>query len=419
MNQMKNKNQQRTEIDDIDYIDIPAFVRSMLRYTRRYILLVIPLIIGMTAGIAMISRPYAGKNYVAGRTFMIGVRLSGALTFDYNLSGLTWDRQSTLTHMNSVLTALTESGYMNQFVRDFMGKKRDEELNGQIYIHAAYSTNLVDLYVVSDSPEDAEAIRDAALTCLPDAVFPAIGFIEMDMGEQYTRVESSPRVILTSRKVWVAGGTLLGIFGYLGLVFLYTLTRRDVETPRDLRKCTDLPCLGRLPARRRRLRIPGSRQAQQQDNALVMTKAYQRAFDHFRGNVAEEIRRNSIQVILLTGIGRRRGQTTIAVELGDAWRGMGKKVIRIEPKPDGSPVTEETMRHVLNRYRKKADIILIDGPSCDQSADALVLADCADAVIMVIREGWSQPDEAEEMFRSLQYANAKPLGYVFSECSNI
>ena len=81
-------------------------------------------------------------------------------------------------------------------------------------------------------------------------------------------------------------------------------------------------------------------------------------------------------------------------------------------------MTEEKVRNSLNQYLEEADLILIDGPSCDQSADALILADCADAMIMVIREGQSQPDEIKEMFQSLQYANARPLGYVFNICSN-
>ena len=149
-----------------------------------------------------------------------------------------------------------------------------------------------------------------------------------------------------------------------------------------------------------------------------MTEEYRRAFERFRKNAAEEIRQRQIRVILLTGNGHRKGQSTIASELEKSWREMGKKVILTDLTFIGGPMTEENVRSCLDQYIERADLILIDGPSCDQSSDALVMADCADAMILVIREGQSQPDEIKKMFQSLQYANAKTLGYVLNICSN-
>ena len=418
MEQNKTKNEKKKLSAETDYIDIPAFIRSFLRYARKYMIIALPLIICMTVFLAMFSKPYAQKKYIAGGTAMIGVRLSNSVSFDYTLTGLSWERQSTLAQMDNVLNALMESGYIHQFVRDFMGEKRNEELDGQIFINAAYPTNLVDISVVSESPENAEAIRDAVFSCLPDAVFPAVGFIELDIQELYTRVESSSRAFLTSPKVWAAGGAALGIFGYLGLVFLYTLRRRDVETPNDLCKLTDLPCLGRLPALKKKVRLRNRDDMTELNDSHVVTEEYRRAFELFRRNAAEEIRQHKSRVILLTGNGHRKGQSTIACELEKAWRKMGKKVILTDLTFIGSPLTEEKVRSSLDQCVDRADLILIDGPPCDQTSDSLVLADCADAMIMVIREGRSQPDELKEMFQSMQYANAKSFGYVLNICSN-
>ena len=417
MEQMKKKDQQRTLLDEIDYIDIPAFFRSMIRYVRKYIILVLPLIICMSVCLSILTKPYTRRDYVAGGTAMIGLRLSNSLSFDYTLSGLTWDRQSTLANLNYILNALVESGYITQFVKDSMGKKRNEELNGQIYLNVAYSTNLIDIYVVSESLEDAEIIRDAVITCLPDAVFPALGFIEMDLQKLYTREEVSPRASLASYKVWVAGGAISGILGYLGLVFLYTLRRRDVETPKDLHKLTNLSCIGRLPALKKRIRIRERSNTNEFNDYFVVTKEYQRAFNIFRRKVSEEILQHQIRVLLLTGTGHNRGQSTIVSELEKEWCKMGKKVIVTDPSIIDGLMTEEKVYRFLNEYFKEADIILIDGPACDQSADILILADCADAMITIIREGQSQPNEIKEMFQSLQNTNAKPLGYILNMCN--
>lgn len=426
MEQMKDKDQQRMLMDEIDYIDISAFVRSMMRYARKYIVFVLPLIICMmictTVLLEVLSKSYDKKSYVAGGTSMVGIRLSDSLSFDYTFSGLSWDRQSTLQNLNSILSALSRSGYLTQYVRDFMGMKRTEELNGEIHIGVTSSANLIDIYVISDSLEDAKVIRDAVFSCLPDAVFPALGFIEMDIQELYTKEESSPRaflVSLASFKTGAAGGAVLGILGYLGLVFLYTLRRRDVETPRDLRKLTDLPCLGRLPALKKRRRFCKPGRTDEWNSSLVMTEEYQRAFDCFRRTLAEEIMQRQIKVLLLTGNGRQKGQSAIAAELEKAWSSMGKKVLLTYLALIDEPMTEEKVRCWLDQNLKKADLILIDGTSCDRSANTLILADCADAMIMVIREGASQQDEIKEMFQSLQYANAQPLGYVLNICKNV
>lgn len=350
---------------------------------------------------------------------MIGVRLSNSLSFDYTLSDLSWGRQSTVIHLNSVLNALTESGYITQVVKDKLGLKRDEVLKGQIHINAPYSTNLIDISVVSESKEDAEAIRDAIFECFPDAVFPAVGFIEMDIQAMYTKEESSPRAFLTSHKVWAAGGVVLGIFGYLGLIFLFTLRRRAVESLKDVNKLTDLSCIGRLPALKKRIRFGKRSNTEALNDYLVVTDDYKQAFKTFRRTLSEEIRQHHIKVLLLTGSGHRKGQSTIASELEKAWQGMGKKVILTDMALKEGAITEEKVRNSLNQQLEEADLILIDGPSCDQSADSLILADCADAIVMVIREGASKPEELKEMFGSLQYANAKPLGYVFNICSNM
>lgn len=345
---------------------------------------------------------------------MIGVRLSGSLSYDYTLSGLTWDRQSTLTRMNDILNALAESEYLTQYVKESMGIKRNEVLNGMIRINTAYSTNLVDISVVSESQEDAIAIRDAVFSCFPEAVFPALGFIEMDNQEMYTREEAASRTIPASPIVWVAGGFVLGIAGYLGLIFLLALVRRDIASPKDVNQYTDLSCLGRLPARKKVMPFRKRSNSEGQNDIR-----YQKAFKVFRRSLSDEIRKHQIKVLLLTGSGHRRGQSTIAAELQQTWLEMGKKVLLTNLTFEDGLVTEEKVRSFLNQSLREADLILIDGPPCNQSADSLILADCADAMVMVIREGSSRPDEIKEMFLSLQNANARPLGYVLTICSNI
>ena len=419
MEQMTNENEQRVLKDKTDYIDIPAFVRSFLRYARKYILFVIPLAICVSVCLSILSRPYTKKNYVAGGTAMIGIRLANSGSFDYTISELSWDRHSTIAQMDTVLSTLLQNGYIDQYVSDFMGKKRGEALNGQIYMNAVYAANLVDIHVVSDSPEDAKEIRDAVFACLPDAVFPAVGFIEMDIEELYTREESSSKAFLASPIVWVAGGAVAGTIGYLGLIFLYTWRRRDSETPEDVSKLTDLACIGRLPELKKGKHSRKGSSADVLIGSLPMTEEYRREFEKFRRTLAEEILEHDSRVILLTGCGHQKGQSSLAAGLEKSWSDMGKKVTLLDLSHNKERLTEETVRESLNQCMENADIVLIDGPAFDQTSDSLILADCADMMIMVIREGQCQPDELKEMFRSLKYTNAAAPGYVLNICSNM
>ena len=153
--------------------------------------------------------------------------------------------------------------------------------------------------------------------------------------------------------------------------------------------------------------------------SLPMTEEYRREFEKFRRTLAEEILEHDSRVILLTGCGHQKGQSSLAAGLEKSWSDMGKKVTLLDLSHNKERLTEETVRESLNQCMENADIVLIDGPAFDQTSDSLILADCADMMIMVIREGQCQPDELKEMFRSLKYTNAAAPGYVLNICSNM
>ena len=182
-------------------------------------------------------------------------------------------------------------------------------------------------------------------------------------------------------------------------------------------------------------------------------------------NIAHSMDHHQEKILLVTGVAENEGKSTVAANIALALAEKGKKVILIDadlrkpamhlifeqkvqrglgdylqngksPKklfssdPNLSikfcftnPVKEnvggllesEAMDELLNAAREEADYIVIDTPPCGVARDAMILAEKADAVLMVIREEWSKVDAINEKFRELGDCHARLCGYVLND----
>ncbi len=406
----ENERSLQLQTDKNDYIDIPAFLRAMLRCTRRYLLLVLPLVLVMTVFMGLASRVLVKKtNYVAVGTFLIGMRLSNSASYVYTFSDAA-NRSYLLSGMAGIFQGVTNSEYMTSIIREEMGLGEKDTINGTITLDIAGNTNMAGIYVVSDSLEDAETIRDIVFENLPSAVFSSMGPVELDVKEWYSEEEEPSRQFLTKPLVWGIGGLFLGAFAYLGLIFLYTLQRRDIDRPETMAGITEIPCLGDIPA-------PGRESLMKRkkgDAGSVMTEEYLDALASFRRGLAKEIREKDIRVLLFIGCGHESGQGRLLGSLADTWNAQGKEVLITDLGAGEGPVREAEAVQILDACRKKADLVLVDGPAYGGDAGSLVMADLADAMVLVIPSGYAQEEQVRDMITALQYANARPLGFVLN-----
>lgn len=67
---------------------------------------------------------------------------------------------------------------------------------------------------------------------------------------------------------------------------------------------------------------------------------------------------------------------------------------------------------VFGELRKLADVIVVDSPPLTEVADALALADVADAVLVAVRLGRTRRDKLAELRRMLARSGISPLGFV-------
>lgn len=75
------------------------------------------------------------------------------------------------------------------------------------------------------------------------------------------------------------------------------------------------------------------------------------------------------------------------------------------------------MQHVLNSLTELADVVIIDSPPALALADAAILSNKADGVVLIIEASRTRRDETLHVIASLQQANANLLGVVLNQAS--
>ncbi len=413
---MKNNEIQKNQINEADYIDITIFIRAFFRLARRYLLLVCPLIVCLTASIGMLARVLVKEQYVAEASVVIGVTRLDDFSYSYTLPDT---RNDNIVQMSNAFRAVVKSEYMSYLLQDKLGRA----IPGEIYWENAHGTNMGGVYAVSDSMENAVQLRDAVISCLPKALFTTLGDIDLKV----LKTTESAEILHENLKtpfIWGGAGIIGGIFAYFGIIFLFTLWRHDIETPEDMLNITDLPCLGRLPK-------SGKTSSDRLRNQIrSRNNEYNRSFSEFRTQLAGAIEQKKIKTLLFTGGYKMRGQNKILDKLTRDWISQGKKVKCINwvgqgkkdrhndsdssKAPNVVIQIREEMNQLVEKVSKEADLLIINGPDFEQTVELLATADCVDGIVYIVKEGYDQMENTKEAICSLGFTQAELLGYVIT-----
>lgn len=396
----------KKQVNEADYIDLFVFIRAFLRLVRKYLLLFCPLCICLTAVISVLSRTIVKEQHVAEVSFVIGVKLQDDFSYNYTLMDV---RENYISQMSDAFQSVVTSEYMQDLLKDELGGYIPGEITGQ----STNGTNMAGIYVVSDSIENAVQLRDAVIKCLPKALFSTIGDIELKILGTSERTEVLHGE-LASPLIWVGGGVIGGVFIYLGIIFMLALWHHDIETPEDMTKITDLPCLGNLPRSGKR----SKKNLSDSNLSPDINDAYNRSFAEFRRQLSDVLEEQQVKTLLFTGAYRKRGQAKILDKLVQDWTGQGRKVRLINL--DFSKVSKTTVQiqdeltQQIRETLKEADLVIIDGPDYKQTIELLSAADCTDGLVYIVKAGYEQVKSAEEAFCTLGFTRAKFLGYVIT-----
>ena len=403
---MDRNEEQKKLINEADYIDLTVFIRAFLRLARRYLLLVCPIILCLTACIGLLSRKMVKEQHVAEASFVVGVKLLDDFSYNYTLQEIRGDY---IALMSDAFQSVVSSEYMYFLLEEELGWN----IPGEIYCNYAYGTNMGGIYVISDSMENAIQLRDAVISCLPRALYTSIGDIELKV---LGKTESSEVLHeeLQSKAIWAAAGIAGGVFAYLGIIFLLTLLCHDIETAEDMAKITDLPCLGILQKSGKKAPDLQSDPNQTSDTYVAANSS----FSEFRRRLADVLEEQQVKTLLFTGGYRKRGQTKILGKLVDEWTSQGKKVrsmnADLSEEPKSTVQIQEELKQQIREALKEADLLIINGPDYDRTVELLSAADCVDGIVYIVKAGYDQMESTKQAISTLGFTQAKFLGYVIN-----
>lgn len=403
---MEKNETQKKRINEADYIDITVYIRAFLRLARRYLFLVCPMIMFLTPAIGLLSRNLVKEQYVAGASFVVGVTLPDNFSYNYMMPEIRGDY---VVQMSEAFKSVVKSEYMDYLLEEELGKY----ISGDINWESAYGTNMGGIYTVSDSMENAKQLRDAVIACLPKALLTTLGDIELKMLETYERKEVSHEE-LKSPIIWVGGGVIGGIFAYLGIIFLITLFHHDIETPEDMLKITNLPCLGSLPKPRKR----SAKKLSDNTRSRITDDEYSRFFSEFERQLTDVLEQQQIKTLLFTGGHKKRRQEELLDNLKRFEISQGRKVQSINMDLSDASKTMNQIREELNQHieegLKESDLLIINGPDYGQTVELLNAADCVDGIVYIVKAGYDQMEDIKEAICTIGFSQAKLIGYVIT-----
>jgi len=255
---------------------------------------------------------------------------------------------------------------------------------------------------------------------------------------------------------------VLGLFGGVGLAFLFDHLDDTIKSSADLEKLTGLSVLGIIPE------VDVSHESAETIALITFenpTSALSEAYRSLRTALTFSTTSGSPEIVHITSCSAGEGKTTTALSLATTYTHAGANVLLIDadlrnpslhkelniPNEVGltnylagdhkpSQVVQRTripklwalptgpippnpaellgsgkMLDLVTTAAKKFDLVILDSPPVLGLADALVLANMAQAVLLVVDAGATRTGSVEGTMQRLRQARANVLGTVLTK----
>lgn len=453
--------QEKSSVQPIDLIAVLHSFRRMLRRTWLAVVLV-----AVLCGGAMGARAYLSYS----PQYRCQAVLLAQYSSSYNSATDILDFGS--SYGSSVSSSQIVSTFSSILSTDMMRQKMLEELgtsyiNGTISPESIVGSNLFTLAVTSSDAQSAYDVLMAVIDCYPSVASQVIGSIEITLIEEPvlpTAPVNSP-AWKSSALTGAAGGAVL----MLALILVLSQTRMAVRTPEEIRRVTNLTCLGTVPTVKRKRRAKGKNLGVSiLDEAVA--PSYQEAIRTVRSRVMHRLDSSTgCKVIMVTSTMPGEGKSTVAANLALSLAQAGKHVVLLDAdlrvqamneffglndkapglikllrSDDIDPIsavrslpgtsmklitgtarsaTPASMLHfhklerIINCLKAEAQYIVIDTPPIGLLSDAAPFIPFADGVVYVIREDTVSKGQITTSLQTLFDHKAKLLGYVFNASS--
>ncbi len=251
---------------------------------------------------------------------------------------------------------------------------------------------------------------------------------------------------------------MVGLMLAVGVIFLIEALDDTLKTPEDVKKTLGLPVLGVIAK-------------YESDEGKPITNTTPRspvaeAFRSLRTNIQFTVIDKPLRTILVTSTDPKEGKSTIVTNLGVVFAQLGKKVTMIdadlrkpslhrkvglqnrtgltalfvrsvetmelimqkteipnlnvitsgELPPNPSEILgSKRMESIIEKLKETSDLIIIDTPPALAVTDSLVMVPFVDAVLLVIKPGFTKTKSALLIVEQFKRSNANLVGVVMNE----
>ena len=297
--------------------------------------------------------------------------------------------------MSRTFPYILDSSYFRSVLLDTL---ETDTLNGEISAETIENSNMVTMTVSSPSPEDARSILEAALSVYPEVSRFVLGDIELNLIDEI-QTPTSPYNV-PSKKRLLAYGAFGGLLVASILTLVWALLNNTVKSAEDMERFTSLECLGALPAVKQKARKNSA--VSQYVSVLDLRGQNDARLLGMKGGVtvADVLRKPKLLDDNFLRFSKRLGFFF--------WGGEQREQ---NPSPY---LRDPHLKDILQRLRSQVDYLILDTPPCGIFPDASILAEYADASLLVVRYDTVTGAGVVESLSMLNDAQVPVLGYVFN-----
>lgn len=366
--------------------------------------------------------------------------------------------------MAQTFEKILKSNVMRKTIREKLGIEVD---TAQISTEVIEGTNLLVLKVTAKSPKEAIDLMRTIRENYASVSYYSVGDTVMDVLEepQVPFYPDNPlHVQDTVKKGFVLGAALLiALFGLLSYL------KDTIKREEDVEQKLDAKHLGTIAFSRKYRSIKEA--VQHKKKALLVTEPlaefmFVEGYKKLATKVDYQMMKDNRKILVVTSVAENEGKSTVAANLAIELAQQSKKVLLIEGdlrrpsqflvfgkelqeeneigeylKGNGklrdivkkseipglylvlgrncySSSTEILHSEKLNKLmefgRKAVDYVIIDSPPAGFMGDAEVLAEVADAVLLVVKQNYMMSEDINDVLDSFREHYSKVLGVVLN-----
>lgn len=414
-----------------------------------------PIVISLSILLGLVWYARARNNYVPMyESKAIFTVEAGYTADDIFVTGAYYDHYAA-QQLAAAFPLLVNLDMMNDLVVQQLPKGY---ITGTATAEAVADSNMVVLTVMDRDPKAAEDYLKAIIECFPQVAVYMVDNPQIKIMTQPI-LPTEPCNATPGMTVF-AKGALLGLAVGLAMVFFYALLRHTVQTADELKSAVNLPILIALPKVIRKKRRTGT-------NTLITAESDPNMAESLRGlrmKVKKQLTETGGKTILVTSTLAGEGKTTVAINLAYSLIHDGHKVVLLDAdlrsqsvarnlgeKAAGNGMMDclkdsklsildcvrttnqgldyisgrstekrhymvgmEPTRRLLKTLAQEYDYVVIDTPPSEVVSDAAALCRCADCVLYVVRQNYTQKGQIINSITSLHHKDVKIAGIVFN-----